>query len=207
MLRLLRACEVPWPLPFLRWRHPVFAGSWNDPPRRILCAKTARLGGRYPHISSTPLFPFSASRPASQSPPSVAGRMIGACRSCGQKVAPISADFACCDLRPQVSSRNLADPPASTEAIRRCEAHGRHSDGSASPPPDSAPFWSYSCDGMRCGCMCVCAAVQVAPILRTPPRKPCDLSGASLTTRTRRLHAVSTWRGSHNGTSLPCAQT
>jgi hypothetical protein len=41
--------------------------------------------------------------------------------------------------------------------------------------------------------MCVCAAVQVAPILRIPPRKPCDLSGASLTTRTRRHHAVSTW--------------
>jgi hypothetical protein len=153
-----------------------------------------------------PLSPFSASRPASQSPPSVAGRMIGACRSCGQKIAPILADFACCDLRPQVSSRNLADPPAAIEAIGHCEAHRRHSDGSASPPPDSAPFWSYSCDGMRCECMCVCAAVQVAPILRIPPRKPCDLSGASLTPRTRRLHAVSTWRGSRNGTSLPCAQ-
>jgi hypothetical protein len=56
MLRLLRACEVPWPLPFLPWRHPVFAGSWNDPPRRILCAKTARLGGRYTHVSSAPKF-------------------------------------------------------------------------------------------------------------------------------------------------------
>ena len=49
MLRLLRACGVPWPLPSLPWRHPVFAGSWNDPPRRIFCAKTARLGGGYPH--------------------------------------------------------------------------------------------------------------------------------------------------------------
>jgi hypothetical protein len=51
--------------------------------------------------------------------------------------------------------------------------------------------------------MCVCASVQVAPILRIPPRRPCVLSGASLTTRTRRLHAVSTWRGTRNGTSLP----
>ncbi len=153
-----------------------------------------------------PNFFASASRPASQSPPSVAGRMIGASRSCVQKSVPILADIACWDLRPQVSSRNLADPPAATEAIGRCEAPGRHSDGSASPPPDSAPLWSYSCDGMRCECMCVCAAVQVAPIFRIPPRRPCDLSGASLTTRTRRLHAVSTWRGSHNGTSLPCAQ-
>ena len=55
--RLLRACEVPWPLPFLRWRHPVFAGSWNGPPRRILCAKTARLGGGYPKVSSAPNIP------------------------------------------------------------------------------------------------------------------------------------------------------
>ena len=58
MLRLFRACGVPWPLPFLPWRHPVFAGSWNDPPRLILCAKTARLGGGYPHISSPPAFLF-----------------------------------------------------------------------------------------------------------------------------------------------------
>ena len=85
---------------------------------------------------------------------------------------------------------------------RSLRSNGRHSDASVSPPPDSAPFWSYSCDGMRY----VCAAVQVAPILRIPPRKPCDLSGASLTTRTRRLHAVSTWRGTRNGTSLPYVQ-
>jgi hypothetical protein len=85
---------------------------------------------------------------------------------------------------------------------RSLRSNGRHSDGSASPPPDSAPFWSNSCDGMRCECMCVCAAVQIAPILRMPPRKPCDLSRASLMPRTRRLHAVSTWRGSRNGTKL-----
>ncbi len=38
------------------------------------------------------------------------------------------------------------------------------------------------------------------------PRKPSDPTGTSLTTRTRRAHAVSTWHGSRNGTSLPCAQ-
>ncbi len=54
MLRLSRACGVPWPLPSLPWRHPVFAGSWNDSPRRILRAKTARLGCRYPQVSSAP---------------------------------------------------------------------------------------------------------------------------------------------------------
>ena len=56
MLRLSRACEVPWPLPSLPWRHPASAGSWNDPPRRILRAKTARFGGGYPHVSSAPNF-------------------------------------------------------------------------------------------------------------------------------------------------------
>ncbi len=65
----------------------------------------------------------------------------------------------------------------------------RERDGAAR----SAPFRSYSCDGMRSQRIRVCAAVQVAPILRIPPRKPGDLSGASLTTRTRLLHAVSTW--------------
>ena len=98
--------------------------------------------------------------------------------------------------------RSAAGNPSS----RSLRSNGRHSDGNATAPPDSAPFRSYSCDGMRRECMCICASVQVAPILRIPPRKPGDLSGASLTTRTRRLHAVSTWRGSHNGTSLPCAQ-
>jgi hypothetical protein len=113
-----------------------------------------------------------------------------------------------CTLRPLIAGEQhkLCRSAAGNPSSRSLRSNGRHSDGSASPPPDSAPFWSYSCDGMRCECMCVCAAVQVAPILRIPPRKPCDLSGASLTTRTRRLHAVSTWRGSHNGTSLPCAQ-
>jgi hypothetical protein len=98
--------------------------------------------------------------------------------------------------------RSAAGNPSS----RSLRSNGRHSDGSATAPPDSAPFRSYSCDGMRRECMCVCASAQVAPILRIPPRKPCDLSGASFTPRTRRLHAASTWRGSRNGTSLPRAQ-
>ena len=98
--------------------------------------------------------------------------------------------------------RSAAGNPSS----RSLRSNGRHSDGNATAPPDSAPFRSYSCDDMRRECMCVCAAVQVAPILRIPPRKPCDLTGASPTPRTRRPHAVSTWRGTRNGTSLPRAQ-
>ena len=206
MLRLSRACGVPWPLPFLPWRHPEFAGSWNDPPRRTLCAKTARLGGGYPHVSSPPAFPFFCE------PSRLAIPTFG--RRADDRRLPLMWP----ENRAYFGGHRLLRPWTAGEQPKLCRSapgdpssrslrsNGRQSDGSASPPPDSAPFWSYSCDGMRRECMCVCAAVQVAPILRIPPRKPCDLSGASPTPRTRRLRAVSTWRGSHNATSLPCAQ-
>ena len=111
-------------------------------------------------------------------------------------------------LRPLIAGEQpkLCRSAAGNPSSRSLRSNGRHSDGGATAPPDSAPFRSYSCDGMRCECMGVCASVQAAPILRIPPRKPGDLSGASLTTRTRRLHAVSTWRSTRNGTSLPRAQ-
>ena len=53
----------------------------------------------------------------------------------------------------------------------------------------------------------VCAAVQVAPILRIPPRNSLNLMEASFTTRTRRAPVTSRWHSSHTGMSLPCAQT
>ena len=52
----------------------------------------------------------------------------------------------------------------------------------------------------------VCAAVQVAPNLRIPPRNSCNLMEASFAARTRRAPAASRWHSSHNGMSLPCAQ-
>ena len=85
--------------------------------------------------------------------------------------------------------RSAAGNPSS----RSLRSHGRHSDGNATAPPDSAPFRSYFRATMRSQRIRVCAAVQVAAILRIPPRKTCDLMGASLTTRTRWLHAASTW--------------
>ena len=54
--------------------------------------------------------------------------------------------------------------------------------------------------------MRVCAAVQVAPNLRIPPRNSRNLMEASFTARTRRAPAASRWHSSHNGMSLPCAQ-
>ena len=52
----------------------------------------------------------------------------------------------------------------------------------------------------------VCAAVQVAPNLRIPPRNSRNLMEASFTTRTRRAPAASCWHSSYTGMSLPCAQ-
>ena len=52
----------------------------------------------------------------------------------------------------------------------------------------------------------VCAAVQVSPILRIPPRNSRNLMEASFTTRTRRAPPASRWHSSHTGMSLPCAQ-
>jgi len=53
--------------------------------------------------------------------------------------------------------------------------------------------------------MRVCAAVQVSPILRIPPRNSRNLMEASFTKRTRQVHAVSRWHWSRTGVSLPCA--
>ena len=64
--------------------------------------------------------------------------------------------------------------PLTIQAIGRCEAKGHHSDGSVSPPPDSAPLWSYFRTPMASQPIFVCSAMQVAPILRIPPRNPCD---------------------------------
>ncbi len=125
-------------LPSLPWRHPVFAGGWRDPPRPILCAQTARLGCGYPLVSSAPAFLFSARRPASKSPPSAAERMIGACRSSKNR-----AYFGgYCMLMPSIAGeqpkpcRSAGGNPSS----RLLRSQGRHSDGNATAPPDSAAF-------------------------------------------------------------------
>ena len=52
-------------------------------------------------------------------------------------------------------------------------------------------------------CIRVCAAVQVSPILRIPPRNSLNLMEASFTTRTRRAPAASRWHRSRTGMSRP----
>ncbi len=131
--------------------------------------------------------------------------MSGACRSSGPKTAHSLADIVCWYRRSQVSSRNFADPLPATRAVGRCEAKDAIPTATRRRRRIPPPFRSYSGIGMSLQRVYVCVAVQVAPILRNPPRKPCDLSGASPTPRTRQVHAVSRWHRSHTGVSLPCA--
>ena len=98
--------------------------------------------------------------------------------------------------------RSTAGNPSS----RSLRSQGRHSDGNATAPPDSAAVpvvfrdrHVFAARVRLCGC-----AGRSYPSHSTSQLH--ELMGASPTTRTRRLHAASTWRGSRNGTSLPRAQ-
>ena len=131
--------------------------------------------------------------------------MIGACRSHGPKTAHVSADIVCWYLRSQVSSRNFADPLPATRAVGRLRSQGRHSDGNATAPPDSAAVpvvfrdrHVFAARVRLCGC-----AGRSYPSHSTSQLH--ELMGASPATRTRQVHAVSRWHRSRTGVSLPCA--
>ena len=96
--------------------------------------------------------------------------MSGACRSSGPKTAHVLADIVCWYLRSQVSSRNFADPLPENRAVGRCEAKDAIPTATRRRRRIPPPFRSYSraamyLQGIRFG-----AAVQVAPVLRIPPR-------------------------------------
>ena len=105
-----------------------------------------------------------------------------------------------------MSSRNFADPHTVTRAIGRCEAEDAIPTGTRRRRRIPPPFRSYSLAATYLQPLRVCAAVQVSPILRIPPRHSRNLMEASFTARTRRAPAASRWHSSHNGTSLPCAR-
>ena len=104
-----------------------------------------------------------------------------------------------------MSSRNFADPHTVTRAIGRCEAEDAIPTGTRRRRRIPPPFRSYSLAATYLQPLRVCAAVQVSPILRTPPRSSRNLMEARFTTRTRRAPAASRWHRSHTGMSLPCA--
>ncbi len=104
-----------------------------------------------------------------------------------------------------MSSRNFADPHTVTRAIGRCEAEDAIPTETRRRRRIPPSLRSYSLAAMYLQPLRVCAAVQVSPILRTPPRNSRNLMEASFTTRTRRAPAASRWHSSHTGMSLPCA--
>jgi hypothetical protein len=105
-----------------------------------------------------------------------------------------------------VSCRNFADPLTVTRAIGRCDAKNAIPTGTRRRRRIPPPFRSYSSVATYLQRIRVCAAVQVSPILRIPPRSSRNLMEASFTTRKRRASAASRWHSSHTGMSLPCVQ-
>ena len=104
-----------------------------------------------------------------------------------------------------MSSRNFADPHTVTRAIGRCEAEDAIPTGTRRRRRIPPPFRSYSLAATYLQPLRVCAAVQVSPILRTPPRSSRNLMEARFTTRTRRAPAASRWHQSRTGMSQSCA--
>ena len=97
--------------------------------------------------------------------------------------------------------RSTAGNPSS----RSLRSQGRHSDGNATAPPDSAAVpvvfrdrHVFAARVRLCGC-----AGRSYPSHSTSQLH--ELMGASPATRTRQVHAVSRWHRSRTGVSLPCA--
>ena len=104
-----------------------------------------------------------------------------------------------------MGSRNFADPPAATRAVGRCEAKNAIPTGTRRRRRTPPPFRSYSSVVTSLQRIRVCAAVQVAPIVRIPPRSSCNRIEARRTTRTRRVHPASSWHQSRTDMSQSCA--
>ena len=122
-----------------------------------------------------------------------------------------SENRACCGgyrlLVPSIAGEQpqLCRSTAGNPSSRSLRSQGRHSDGNATAPPDSAAVpvvfpgcYVFATHSLRRGC-----AGRSYPSHSTSQLH--ELMGASLTTRTRQVHAVSRWHRSRTGVSLPCA--
>ncbi len=164
--------------------------SWRDPPRPILCAKTARLGGGYPLVSSALAF-FSCT-PSRLKPPTFG-------RRAGDRRLPLM----CSENREYFGGHRVPIPSIAGEQLKSCRsAGGNPSNRSLRRAPfrrervRAAQFravlvvfprgYTFATHLRLCGC-------AGRSIVRIPPRS--DLTGASLATRTRRAHAASTTMG------------
>jgi hypothetical protein len=155
------ASAASWPFPFSLCRLPLSAGSWRDPsgptsPRRNC---KPRLRGPYASLSHT--FPSFARRLPRALPIWSPGGFLGACRSCGQKIAHILADIVGWYLRSQVSSPIFVGPLPATRAVGRCEATDAVPTGTRRRRP--IPHRS----GRNSALLCVCNAFASARLCRS----------------------------------------
>ena len=88
---------------------------------------------------------------------------------------------------------------------RSLRSQGRHSDGNATAPPDSAVSpvvfpgcYVFTTHSLRCGCAGRSYRSHSTSQLH-------ELMGARRTTRTRRVHPASSWHQSRTGMSQSCA--
>ena len=88
---------------------------------------------------------------------------------------------------------------------RSLRSQGRHSDGNATAPPDSAAFpvvfpgcYVFTTHSLRCGCAGRSYRSHSTSQLL-------EIMGARRTARTRRVHPASSWHQSRTGMSQSCA--
>jgi hypothetical protein len=184
---------------YTRWRHPPCPRRWREPPRLIRCVQTARPSVT---ILSQPFCLVS--------PPGCLRACLGSLFGCQLDDQRLPFTWrgkprvfgGYCGMISSIAGEQpkLGRSAGGNPSNRSLRSKGRHSDGNATAPPDSAAI-ATSLQRIR-----VCAAVQVAPILRIPPRNSRNLMEPSFTTRTRRAPAASGSRSSHTGMSLPFAQ-
>ena len=102
--------------------------------------------------------------------------------------------------QPQLCRSTAGDPSS-----RSLRSQGRHSDGNATAPPDSAAVpvvfpgcYVFTTHSLRCGCAGRSYRSHSTSQLH-------ELMGARRTTRTRRVHPASSWHQSRTGMSQSCA--
>jgi hypothetical protein len=110
-------------------------------------------------------------------------------------------------LTPSIAGEQpqLCRSTAGNPCSRSLRSQGRHSDGNATAPPDSAAVpvvfrdrHVFATRVRLCGCAGRSYRSQSTSHLH-------ELMRARRTTRTRQVHAVSRWHWSRTGVSLPCA--
>ena len=112
-----------------------------------------------------------------------------------------------CVMMPSIAGEQpqLRRSAGGNPSNRSLRSKGRHSDGNATAPPDSAAVpvvfrdrHVFAARVRLCGC-----AGRSYPSHSTSQLH--ELMGASPATRTRQVHAASRWHRSRTGVSLPCA--